>query len=74
MLAKKNTFTDFVACAQHLAKAGWTSAERIVARGGSAGGLLMGAVVNVARTRSAASSPRCRSSTRSTTSSIRRCR
>jgi len=48
MLAKKNTFTDFVACAQHLAKAGWTSADRIVARGGSAGGLLMGAVANVA--------------------------
>ena len=48
MLAKKNTFTDFVACAQHLAKTGWTSADRIVARGGSAGGLLMGAVVNVA--------------------------
>src|SRR5205814_1201548 len=48
MLAKKNTFTDFVACAQHLAKSGWTSSDRLVARGGSAGGLLMGAVANSA--------------------------
>jgi oligopeptidase B len=48
MLAKKNTFTDFVACAEHLAKAGWTAPERLVARGGSAGGLLMGAVANIA--------------------------
>jgi oligopeptidase B len=48
LLAKKNTFTDFVAAARHLAKAGWTSADRLVARGGSAGGLLMGAVANLA--------------------------
>jgi oligopeptidase B len=48
MLAKKNTFTDFVACAQHLAKSGWTASDRTVARGGSAGGLLMGAVANLA--------------------------
>jgi oligopeptidase B len=48
MLAKKNTFTDFVACARHLAAAGWTSADRLVAEGGSAGGLLMGAVANLA--------------------------
>jgi oligopeptidase B len=48
MLAKKNTFTDFVACAQSLVKASWTSADRLVARGGSAGGLLMGAVANLA--------------------------
>ncbi|MDR7279763.1 S9 family peptidase [Catenuloplanes atrovinosus] len=48
LLAKKNTFTDFVACARHLTKAGWTSSERIVARGGSAGGLLMGAIANLA--------------------------
>jgi oligopeptidase B len=47
LLAKKNTFTDFVACARHLAKSGWTSADRLVARGGSAGGLLMGAVANL---------------------------
>ncbi|MDQ7905317.1 S9 family peptidase [Phytohabitans sp. ZYX-F-186] len=48
MLAKKNTFTDFVACARHLVKAGWTATDRLVARGGSAGGLLMGAVANLA--------------------------
>jgi oligopeptidase B len=48
MLAKKNTFTDFVACAQALVKYSWTSPDRLVARGGSAGGLLMGAVANLA--------------------------
>ena len=48
LLAKKNTFTDFVSSARHLVKAGWTSADRLVARGGSAGGLLMGAVANLA--------------------------
>jgi oligopeptidase B len=48
MLHKKNTFSDFVACARHLADQGWTSAGRLVARGGSAGGLLMGASVNLA--------------------------
>jgi oligopeptidase B len=48
LLAKKNTFTDFVACADHLVKAGWTRPERLIARGGSAGGLLMGAVANLA--------------------------
>jgi oligopeptidase B len=46
LLRKKNTFTDFVACARHLASTGWTSAERLAAWGGSAGGLLMGVVVN----------------------------
>jgi oligopeptidase B len=48
LLRKKNTFTDFVACARHLTEQRWTSADRLVARGGSAGGLLMGAVVNLA--------------------------
>jgi len=48
LLEKKNTFTDFVACARHVVSAGWTSADRLVARGGSAGGLLMGAVANLA--------------------------
>jgi oligopeptidase B len=48
LLAKRNTFTDFVACARHLASAGWTSPQRLVAEGGSAGGLLMGAVANLA--------------------------
>ena len=48
MLNKTNTFSDFVACARHLAGRGWTSAGRLVARGGSAGGLLVGAAVNAA--------------------------
>ena len=48
MLAKRNTFTDFVAAAEQLVQAGWTRPERIVAQGGSAGGLLMGAVANLA--------------------------
>jgi oligopeptidase B len=47
-LRKRNTFTDFVACAQHLVARGWTATDRLVARGGSAGGLLMGAVANLA--------------------------
>lgn len=47
--AKKiNTFTDFIACARHLANERFTSHDRIVAQGGSAGGMLMGAVVNMA--------------------------
>ncbi len=44
---KKNTFTDFVACAEHLVAGGYTAPDRLVARGGSAGGLLMGAVANL---------------------------
>src|SRR5215468_2948429 len=48
VLRKRNTFTDFVACAEHLVKQGWTATDRLVARGGSAGGLLMGAVANIA--------------------------
>jgi oligopeptidase B len=46
LMTKRNTFTDFVAAARHLVAAGWTSTDRLVARGGSAGGLLMGAVAN----------------------------
>lgn len=45
---KHNTFEDFIAVARHLAAAGYTSADRIVAQGGSAGGMLMGAVANMA--------------------------
>jgi oligopeptidase B len=45
---KPNTFTDFVACAQALIDQGYTSRGRIVAHGGSAGGMLMGAVANLA--------------------------
>ena len=48
LLAKRNTFTDFVDCARHLVDAGYTSPDRLVAEGGSAGGLLMGAVANLA--------------------------
>src|SRR3712207_4785611 len=48
LLTKRNTFTDFVACARHLAEAGWTLPDRLVAEGASAGGLLMGAVANLA--------------------------
>jgi oligopeptidase B len=44
---KMNTFTDFIACAQHLVAQGYSSADRLVARGGSAGGLLMGAITNL---------------------------
>jgi oligopeptidase B len=47
-LKKRNTFTDFVACARSLVERKWTSADRLIAFGGSAGGLLMGAVANLA--------------------------
>ena len=45
---KRNTFTDFIDCAQHLIDAGFTTPEHLVAEGGSAGGLLVGAVANLA--------------------------
>jgi oligopeptidase B len=45
--AKRNSFTDFIACAEHLAAAGYGEAGRMVAYGGSAGGLLVGAVANM---------------------------
>jgi oligopeptidase B len=45
---KVNTFTDFIACADHLVETGWVSPDRLVAEGGSAGGLLIGAVMNMA--------------------------
>ena len=47
MMTKLNTFTDFIACAEHLIKAKYTSSNRLVIQGGSAGGLLMGAVTNM---------------------------
>lgn len=47
MMVKKNTFTDFIACAEHLVKTKYTSSDRLVVTGGSAGGLLMGAVTNM---------------------------
>ena len=45
---KPTTFSDFVRVARHLVETGWTTPERLAARGGSAGGLLMGAVMNLA--------------------------
>lgn len=46
LLHKKNTFGDFIAAAEHLVARGYTSPRRLVIRGGSAGGLLIGAVIN----------------------------
>ena len=46
MMQKKNSFEDFIACAEHLIVRGDTAPDRLVIEGGSAGGLLMGAVVN----------------------------
>ncbi|HLX90002.1 MAG TPA: S9 family peptidase [Acidimicrobiales bacterium] len=48
LLAKPNTFSDFIACAEHLVTTGAIDGSRLVARGASAGGLLMGAVANLA--------------------------
>lgn len=48
MLKKMNTFTDFVDCSKHLIAEKYTSPEHLYAQGGSAGGLLMGVVVNIA--------------------------
>jgi oligopeptidase B len=47
MMNKINTFTDFIACAEHMVKQKYTSSDRLVIQGGSAGGLLMGAVTNM---------------------------
>jgi oligopeptidase B len=47
LLNKRNTFTDFNDCAEHLIKEGYTSPDHLYAQGGSAGGLLMGAIVNM---------------------------
>lgn len=48
LLKKKNTFTDFIDCSRFLIEEGYTSASHLYAEGGSAGGLLMGAVINMA--------------------------
>jgi len=45
---KQNSFSDFAACARHLIGTGWTTPDRLVAEGASAGGLLVGAVANQA--------------------------
>ena len=47
LLHKRNTFSDFIACAEHLVSEGYTSPDRLAINGGSAGGLLMGAVANM---------------------------
>jgi oligopeptidase B len=47
MYNKKNTFTDFIDCTEHLVREGYADPEKVHALGGSAGGLLMGAVVNM---------------------------
>ncbi len=47
LLTKKNTFTDFIDCSKHLIEEGYTSSKHLYAYGGSAGGLLMGAVINM---------------------------
>jgi oligopeptidase B len=47
MMNKKNTFTDFIACCEYLINQGYTSKEELAVTGRSAGGLLMGAVLNV---------------------------
>lgn len=44
---KMNSFTDFIACAQALVEQGWTTPQQLIIEGGSAGGLLMGAVTNL---------------------------
>jgi len=48
LLKKKNTFTDFIACGEYLIKEGFTNSRKMFAMGGSAGGLLVGAVANMA--------------------------
>jgi len=47
MLRKMNTFTDFIACAEFLIAEKYTTPERLVIQGGSAGGLLVGAAANL---------------------------
>lgn len=47
LMKKKNTFFDFIDCAEHLIATKWTAADKLAIEGGSAGGLLMGAVTNL---------------------------
>jgi oligopeptidase B len=46
MLQKKNTFFDFIDVSEYLIQEKWTSKDKLFANGGSAGGLLMGAIIN----------------------------
>ncbi len=48
MAKKTNSFTDFIAAADHLVAEGFTAHDRLIAQGGSAGGMLMGAIANLA--------------------------
>ena len=48
LLKKKNTFTDFIDVTHHLVSQGYAASDRVAAMGGSAGGLLMGAIANMA--------------------------
>ncbi|MCH2100393.1 MAG: S9 family peptidase [Planctomycetes bacterium] len=48
LLNKRNTFTDFIDCGEALCDLGWTATDKLYAQGGSAGGLLVGAVANMA--------------------------
>jgi len=48
LLHKMNTFNDFIDCGRHLVAAGYAAPDRLFAEGGSAGGLLMGAIINLA--------------------------
>jgi oligopeptidase B len=47
LMKKKNTFRDFISVTEHLVKSGYADPKRVYAMGGSAGGLLMGAVMNM---------------------------
>jgi oligopeptidase B len=47
MMKKRNTFTDFIACAEHLIREKYTAKEKLAIEGASAGGMLIGAVVNM---------------------------
>ncbi|PKK82345.1 MAG: oligopeptidase B [candidate division Zixibacteria bacterium HGW-Zixibacteria-1] len=47
MLKKMNTFTDFIACAEHMINEKYTSSDKLIIGGGSAGGLLVGVVLNM---------------------------
>ena len=47
LLKKKNTFTDFIDCSKYLIEQNYTSSQHLYAMGGSAGGLLMGAIINM---------------------------
>jgi len=63
LMKKKNTFFDFIDCAEFLIRQKWTSKDSLVIEGGSAGGLLMGAWSTSGRTFSKRCTPPCRLST-----------